>query len=126
MKKIILFLLLIFVSCTSNTIYKKPKNLIPKDTMKALLKDMYIASSTQYIVSIQRDKEEDYMPLIYEKYKIDTTRFENSNTYYTSRVEEYNEMIREIKNQLDLELKAVEKEIKIKDSISQAKIKFGK
>lgn len=126
MKKIILFLLLIFVSCTSNTIYKKPKNLIPKDTMKALLKDMYIASSTQYIVGIQRDKEVDYMPLIYEKYKIDTTRFENSNTYYTSRVEEYNEMIKEIKVQLDLELKAIEKQIKIKDSLSQTKIKSVK
>ena len=40
-------ILLFLLSCTSNTIYKKPKDLIPKDSMVALLTDMYIASSAK-------------------------------------------------------------------------------
>ena len=43
----LVILFLVFASCTSNTIYKKPENLIPKDSMIALLTDMYIASSAK-------------------------------------------------------------------------------
>ena len=44
MKKLSYLLVFIFlVSCTSNTIFKEPKDLIPKDTMSLLLQDMMIA-----------------------------------------------------------------------------------
>ena len=44
----ILVLFLVF-SCTSNTIFEKPKDIIPKDTMSLLIEDMMIASSARLI-----------------------------------------------------------------------------
>ncbi|PJC58354.1 MAG: DUF4296 domain-containing protein, partial [Flavobacteriales bacterium CG_4_9_14_0_2_um_filter_35_242] len=41
---IILAIVLFFGACTSNTIYKKPKDLIPKDQMVDLMVDMYMAN----------------------------------------------------------------------------------
>ena len=51
---IVLISLSILASCTGNTIYEKPEDLIPKDSMILLLKDLYIASSAKSI----KNKEE--------------------------------------------------------------------
>ncbi len=101
MKKIILsFLIFSLISCTSNTIYKKPKNLIPKDTMVMLLTDMYLASSARYSKNINQKRDVNYMFLVYEKYKIDSLRFQESNTYYTSKLEVYEDLLKQAKNNL--------------------------
>ncbi|TDQ28891.1 DUF4296 domain-containing protein [Tenacibaculum caenipelagi] len=92
---------LLLVSCTSNTIYKKPKNLIPKDSMVALLTDMYIASSAKNQKNKFLKREKNYVFLVYEKYKIDSTRFDISNTYYTSKIEEYTEILKKVKSNID-------------------------
>ncbi|MDO6811481.1 DUF4296 domain-containing protein [Tenacibaculum soleae] len=103
MKKItyIIVLLLITSCTTSNTIYKAPKSLIPKDSMVILLTDMYIASSAENVKNKFLKKEKNYMMLVYEKYKIDSLRFDLSNKYYTSEIEEYSDMIKEVKKNLD-------------------------
>jgi hypothetical protein len=50
MKKIsCLFIFIIFISCTSNTIFEEPKDLIPRDTMSLLLQEMMIAASAKFI-----------------------------------------------------------------------------
>lgn len=114
---------LLLVSCTSNTIYKKPENLIPKDSMIALLTDMYIASSAKNQKNKFLEREKNYMILVYEKYKIDTTRFDISNTYYTSQVDEYTEILKKVKSNIDSlelfyrELKKAQDSIKGKDKI---------
>ncbi|MBS9774272.1 MAG: DUF4296 domain-containing protein [Tenacibaculum sp.] len=101
MKKTIFSLLFIFlVSCTSNTIYKKPKDLIPKDTMILLLTDMYIASSARFTKNKRLERDINYMPLVYENYKIDSLRFKKSNIYYTSKLEVYEEILQKVKNNL--------------------------
>ena len=92
---------LILVSCTSNTIYKRPKNLIPKDSMVALLTDMYLASSAKNQKNKFLKRENNYVVLVYEKYKIDSTRFDVSNTYYTSKIEEYTEILKKVKSNID-------------------------
>ena len=46
---IVLISLSILASCTGNTIYEKPEDLIPKDSMILLLKDLYLASSAKGI-----------------------------------------------------------------------------
>ncbi|OSY87172.1 hypothetical protein WH52_12985 [Tenacibaculum holothuriorum] len=97
----LLALILTFVSCTSNTIYEKPKDLIPKDSMISLLTDMYIAVSAKNIKDSLDKKRSNYTLYIYEKYKIDSTRFINSNTYYTSEIDEYTKMIKEVKNKIE-------------------------
>ncbi|KGL62599.1 DUF4296 domain-containing protein [Polaribacter sp. Hel1_85] len=102
MKKLSYLLLFIFlVSCTSNTIFKKPKDLIPKDTMSLLMQDMIIASSAKFVKNKNNQKKISYMAFIYDKYKIDSLRFQNSNFYYTSKIDLYEEIINDVKIKID-------------------------
>lgn len=118
MKKVLYILVFIFLSsCTSNTIYKKPENLIPKDTMVALLSDMYIALSAKNIKNKIQQRQVNYLPFVYDKYKIDSARFKESNVYYTSVIEQYNEILLEVKDNIDKQHKKYSEELKIQDSI---------
>jgi hypothetical protein len=102
MKKLSFLLLFIFlVSCTSNTIFEKPKDLIPRDTMSLLMQDMMIASSAKFVKNINNQKKVTYMAFVYDKYKIDSLRFQNSNYYYTSKIDLYEEIINDAKVQLE-------------------------
>ena len=116
---------LLLVSCTSNTIYKKPQNLIPKDSMVSLLTDMYIASSAKNQKNKFLKREKNYMFLVYEKYRIDSTRFDASNTYYTSKVDEYAEILKRVKRNIDLLDSLYRKKQEVQDSIKGIK-KGGK
>jgi hypothetical protein len=112
MKKILLFLIVIVLtSCTSNTILKKPKDIIPKDTMVLLLTDLFIAKSAFIEKNILNQRKINYMPLVYHKYKIDSTRFSNSNFYYTSKLEEYELIYTAVNARLTTKKAAIEKNI---------------
>ena len=120
MKKIIyLFLAIGIVSCTSNTIYKKPKDLIPKDSMVMLMQEMYVAASARNVKNKELQTKVNYMPLVYDKFKIDSLRFASSNLYYTSKIEIYNEIVEQVKNNLDTLKKQYELKLKIKDSLKR-------
>lgn len=121
MKKTVLFLILIFlVSCTSNTILEKPKDLIPKDTMVLLLTDLFIAKSAFVEKNTLNERKVNYMPLVYNKYKIDSSRFRTSNFYYTSKLEEYELFYKEVKE--GLEKKKLEIEEAIKKDVDKEKV----
>ena len=125
MNKNIYFIVLAFlVSCTSNTIYKEPKDLIPKDTMIALLTDMYLASSAKNIKNKFLKKESNYMVLVYNKYKIDTIRFDRSNKYYTSKADEYSDMLKKVKKNIDSLDKKYRELQRVKDSIDKPNSKL--
>lgn len=120
MRKYIYFLLVVFLaSCTSNTIYKEPENLIPKDTMVNLLVDMYIASSARSYKSKSLKKDENYTYLVYKKYKIDSLRFQESNIYYTSKVESYDLLLKKVKDRLDQLKEKYTDSLRIYDSIKR-------
>ena len=114
---------ILFVSCTGNTIYKKPKDLIPRDSMVLLLTDMHIAAAARQTKNKFNGKDVNYMYLIYEKYKIDSTRFENSNTYYTSMIDNYDKLLNEVKQNLQQKGVDIQKEINASDSIAKDKKK---
>lgn len=114
---------ILFVSCTGNTIYKKPKDLIPRDSMVLLLTDMHIAAAARQTKNKFNGKDVNYMYLIYEKYKIDSTRFENSNTYYTSMIDNYDKLLNEVKQNLQQKGVDIQKEINASDSITKDKKK---
>jgi len=102
MKKIsYLFIFICFLSCTSNTIFEKPKDLIPRDTMSLLLQEMMIASSAKFIENKKQQKNINYMPFVYDKFKIDSTRFGISNYYYMSKIDMYQEILENAKNSLE-------------------------
>lgn len=125
MKRILSFLICISVlfSCTSNTIYEKPKDLIPRDTMVLLLKDLYLASAAKNIKNIQQRRRISYLPLVYNLYKIDSLRFQNSSLYYTSKIDEYQPMLQEALTLLENERTSISKIKKVHDSIRQDSIK---
>ncbi|PIE97299.1 MAG: hypothetical protein CR961_02120 [Polaribacter sp.] len=113
MKQILyLFLGIFLISCTSNTIYKKPENLISKDTMVMLLKDMYIANSAKNFRNFQDERYNGYIHFIYDKYKIDSTRFTTSNIYYTTQIVEYEEILKQVQTELDTLVKEKREEFK--------------
>ena len=110
---IVAFLCVCFFSCTSNSVIEKPKDLIPKDTMVILLTDVFIAKSAFSEKNLQNRRKVNYMPLVYQKYKIDSVRFMNSNLYYTSILEEYDLIYKEIEKILAQKKVELEKQLKI-------------
>lgn len=104
-------------SCTSNTIYKQPKDLIPKDTMVDLMTDLYLASASRNLKNIKLQKGINYIPLVHAKYNIDSLRLKRSNFYYTSKVDEYQKLLEEVKLNLENQRKMFSRKKKVRDSI---------
>lgn len=130
MKYFLSFILLtfIFTSCTSNTILEKPKDLIPKDSMSLLIQEMMIATSAKAFKNKNLQKKINYMPFVYDKYKIDSTRFQNSNLYYMSIIDDYIKIFEDANSELETKVnfyklkKKKEDSLKI-DSLKSLKIK---
>ncbi|PCI06773.1 MAG: hypothetical protein COB73_09440 [Flavobacteriaceae bacterium] len=122
MKKSTLLLLSIFVfSCTSNTIFEKPKNLIPKDSMIDLLVDMQLAVGARSGKNLDGKYGLDYMPLVYEKYRIDSARFTESSFYYSTDIDHYTKILKTVKARLKKMNADNELIVEELDSIKKAK-----
>ena len=131
MRTIRLFFAFVFLlGCTSRTIYKKPKDLISEDLMVELWTDLYIANSAKAVKNSRLDIKANYMPFIFEKYQIDSSRFMRSSIYYTSRVELYESMfaeveanLRALRDQYDPDLAGIDPNLPIwkRDSIRRAR-----
>jgi hypothetical protein len=119
-----LFLFILLVSCTSNTIFEKPKDLIPKDTMSLLLQEMIISTSAKFIKNKNNQKNINYMPFVYERFKIDSTRFESSNYYYMSTIDLYQEILEKAKASINAQQDALKKIKKQLDSIKKDSIQL--
>ncbi|RXP59473.1 DUF4296 domain-containing protein [Lutibacter sp. HS1-25] len=110
-------LILLLTNCTSNTIISKPKNLIPKDKMVDVITDMLLASGGENIKNIHMQRKVDYFPLVYEKYQIDSTQFKESNFYYVSRIDDFEEILEKVDKRLSKLRLENETAQNIKDSI---------
>jgi hypothetical protein len=94
--------------------------------------DIYIANGTQTVKNKTLEKRINYFPFIYQKYNIDSVRFMKSNIYYTSKIEEYEEMFQKVEKKL-FDIKAVLDPLSVgidprlptfvKDSIRKSKTK---
>lgn len=117
-----IFIFTFLFSCTSNTIFEKPKDLIPKDTMCLLIQEMAIASSSKYIKNKNLEKNIEYMPLVFDRFQIDSIRFETSNLYYMSKIDVYLEIFIDAKTNLEKQKKFFEQVKKQKDSLRKDSI----
>lgn len=88
------------INCTSNTIVKKPDNLIPEEEMVDILTDMFLASGARNIKNIHLKRNVNYFPLVYDKYQIDSTRFKESNFYYISKIDDYDKIMNKVNSRL--------------------------
>ena len=120
MKKATYIIFVLFlISCEREIDYKKPENLIPKEQMIDLLYDIHIANSTVGIKNTEGEKKRNYMALVYEKYKIDSTQFMTSNTYYVANIKEYQAIFKAVESRLG----KVKEEMETKqDSINETKL----
>ena len=132
MKNISSILVFVFlVSCTSNTIFEKPKDLIPKDTMSLLIQEMMIASSAKHVKNKNFERKIEYMSLVYDRFKIDSTRFQTSNLYYMSKIDVYQEIFVNAKVRLEKQ-KAFYEEINnkkdpiVSDSLKKIRVRNKK
>ena len=111
------FFFIFLTACSSNTIYKEPENLIPKDSMMMVIEDLIIASSSKHLNNKNNKNNINYLPLVKEAYKIDSTRFMQSNIYYTSKIDLYVTMLTEVKENIALKRTLFKKIKRTKDSI---------
>lgn len=121
MKQFIRFtlLLLFVVSCTSNTIYKKPEDLIGKDEMIALILDIQLANGARNVKNKDEKRMVEYMPLVYDKYGIDSARFARSNFYYSTRIDDYTKMLKAVQARLAKMEKEYDRKVFVEDSINK-------
>jgi len=111
------------MACTSNTIIKKPDNLIPKNQMEDLITDMLIAAGAENIKNIDLERNVNYFPLVFEKYGIDSTRFKESNYYYTSQIDDYEKILKKVNERLKVLKEKLDNEIKLQDSLKNDSMK---
>lgn len=123
MKKALIILLVIAIgSCTSNTIFKKPDDLIAKEEMVALLTDLYIASAARSSRNLEKQRNEDYTFIVFERHGIDTARFKRSNFYYTTKIDEYEAIYKEVEKNISALNDKYQGLKKVKDSIRKDSI----
>jgi len=119
---IVTLVVLLLSSCTSNTIFKKPKDLIPPEVMVNLFTDIYIANAARNIPNKINGHNAQYLPLVYKKYKIDSLRFNTSNVYYLSRIKEYKSIQERALKNLEILQKKYKKISDKIDSINRIKM----
>ena len=108
MKKVLLFLVAIFVIGCQESGIVKPNNLIEKDKMVNVLYDISLLEAVKNQNISGGITPEQINKFIYKKYKIDSLQFVNSNKYYASEVEEYKKMFQKVKDRLEAESKKLE------------------
>jgi len=121
-----ILLLLIVISCKSNSIDKpkKPDNLISKNKMIAIIYDISLINSAKGVNKKLIESEgiipEEY---IYKKHNIDSLQFVLSNEYYAYNLKTYEDIYDGVKFKLEKDKKhfnvILEEEKKIKDSINK-------
>ncbi len=96
------------LSC-SEAVIKKPENLIPKDTMASILYDLAIIQAARTTnPKILEENQIEPMEYLYEKYRIDSVQFVQSDTYYASRPQEYEALYKIVESRLEREKEVLE------------------
>jgi len=103
---------------------KKPDDLIPRKEMINLLTDIYIANAAYNIRNKNEERQKNYLSLVYEKYGIDSARFNRSNLYYMSRIDDYEKMHQKVADKIRKLKLEKEKEFRAYDSIEKAKYRM--
>ncbi len=110
---------IILVSCTSNTIYPKPKDLISKNKMIDMMTDIYLANAATNVNNKNNERQKNYMNLVYKKYAIDSAQYARSNFYYMSNIDEYEKMHEKVQKRISDLKKEKETASKIQDSLKK-------
>lgn len=118
MRRIVCFILIVFLASCGEQLMEKPKDLIPKDQMVAILKDLAVINAAKNTnVSILKKHNIEPTEYIFKKYNIDSARFVKSDTYYASLPSKYEAIYKEVEANLEKEKKVLQEANKITDSL---------
>tara|TARA_B100001057_G_C22788068_1_gene926431 strand:+ start:267 stop:716 length:450 start_codon:yes stop_codon:yes gene_type:complete len=103
LKKVVYILVLVILaSCQHVDRPEKPENLIPKDQMVQILAEAYTGNAARSISNrTLREEGLQIDSLIYNKYRIDSLQFVESNDYYASEINDYIAIMEEVKAVLE-------------------------
>ena len=97
---------------------EQPENLIPKEKMVEILRDLAILNAGRTTnVAILHKNDVEPMPYLYAKYDIDSTQFSNSDLYYASIPEEYEDIYAKVEARLETEKEEIEENKRVNDSL---------
>ncbi|MEP2279531.1 DUF4296 domain-containing protein [Maribacter sp.] len=116
----LIFILLLVTSCVEELI-EKPNNLIPEDKMVLIIKEMAIVNAAK-ATNLSKLRENGVEPtnFIFNKFKIDSAQFVDSDRYYASKPLRYENMYKKVEAELEEQRLALEAEKKVRDSIGVA------
>lgn len=106
------------LSCNSNTILKKPKNLLPKEQMVSILVDTYIAKIARNTRNINGDRNINYLTFIYQNHHTDSITFDNSLKYYSANISQHEEILKLVKENIEYQLEEIKEAEKALDSLN--------
>lgn len=91
---------LLLLGCAEKQV-TRPENLIPKGRMVNILYDIAVLDAIQgtYPKALERNGIK-VMPFIYEKYGIDSLQLAESDLYYASRPNEYEEIYKTLEDRI--------------------------
>lgn len=107
------------IACNSNTILKKPDDLIPKDKMVKILTDSYIARGADGVNNADNERGINYLSMIYKMHNIDSITFNQSLKYYTADISLNEEILKLVQKTIDDQLDSLKS---AKDSIHNFKV----
>ena len=127
----LLLILLLAVACQRVKSVPKPDGLIPVETMENIIYDMAIINSARGYNN-QRFSQTGVKPEshVFEKYEIDSAQYSQSTLYYSSRLDDYKQLIEKVRERVAQEHKIADsiyqEEKRVKDSIAQERAKEAK
>ncbi len=126
--KILSFILALFLlSCQDIKKPEKPADLILKEKMVDILRDVYIGNAARNVNNkLIKQKDLQLDSLIYAKYEIDSLQFAKSNEFYSADLITYSNLLTEVQTRLKvlkIEKDSLYKIAKKEDSILKAKEK---
>ncbi|WP_080317997.1 DUF4296 domain-containing protein [Croceivirga radicis] len=123
MKYLVVLLVVAFtvLGCKEEVI-EEPENLIPENKMTELLYDLAVLNGAKATnPGILKDNDIETMPYLFNKYKIDSLQFVQSDVYYASKPLIYQRMYKEVLSRLETKADKMEEDRKRKaDSIKEA------
>ena len=97
----ILIFAILFLGCQDIKEVEKPKHLISQEVMVTILTDVYIGNASRSVNNkLLKEYNISLDSMIYNKYHIDSLQFVESNAYYSSNLETYNDIITKVQEDL--------------------------
>lgn len=101
--------LLFLTACQTIERNKKPENLIPEDKMVEVLMDVHLFNAAKSVnrLPLQQTGMTPHQ-FIYEKHQIDSVAYEQSNAYYGTDLDKFEELHTKVKTRLEQRKKEVD------------------